>query len=561
MPKNRPATSGYARLAQEEQERGFYDDSDEDDLYAAPDTVSSTTAPQYAPISTRAEMLASPPPGHRRKPSGYRRGRSNSAVDIKAINARLERWAEEIASKFKIHKVKGKTFEEEKLEIYHSVFQPPDGLRPITAEALESDEIEGAARKARGEFEDVVESVRLAIELGVHPRMISQGSSGSYFARNSEGKVVGVFKPKDEEPYASRNPKWTKWIHRNLFPCCFGRACLIPNLSYVSEAAAYVLDSRLQTNLVPFTDIVWLSSKSFFYDFWDRRKAWMGKRALPPKAGSFQVFLKGFKDANLFLRDHPWPDQTNTGLRPEDAPKRKKRPWNEACRPSGIHSDDEEEDELENGYAPSPSPPSDSNERRFYWTEGLKQSFREELEKLVILDYIMRNTDRGLDNWMIKINWKTEEVSIVADPPKSNERQEEEDQDYTPPARPVSVNSDRATTAPNPYKKHEAMVAVSRTGTPLSGQDPQASLQIGAIDNSLSWPWKHPDAVSWIPKKIPCMLIFLVAKLSIRLAVLAGFPNRAAVLPKNQESFLATSYLYGMVEWNSNGPPARLFPG
>ncbi|RAK96413.1 uncharacterized protein BO80DRAFT_459041 [Aspergillus ibericus CBS 121593] len=498
MPKsNRPATSGYARLAQEEEDRAQeYDYSDDDDLHD-PSTISQS-APRYAPISSRAQMQAaglSSPPEHRRRLSGhYRRGRRNSGVDIKAINARLERWAEEIASKFKINRVKGKTFEEEKLEIYHSVFQAPDGVRPISAEALESEEIEGAARRARDEFEEVVESVRVAIEMGVHPRMISQGSSGSYFARNTEGKVVGVFKPKDEEPYASRNPKWTKWIHRNLFPCFFGRACLIPNLSYVSEAAAYVLDSRLRTDLVPYTDIVWLSSKSFFYDFWDRRKAWMGKRPLPPKAGSFQVFLKGYKDANLFLRDHPWPDQTNSGFRAEDAPKRKKRPWSEACRPSGVHSDDEDEEEYENGQARTPSPREESRERRFYWTEALKQSFREELEKLVILDYIMRNTDRGLDNWMIKIDWKTEEVSIVAEPPKPNGLQPQEEDDDMPPARPVSVNSDGTPTAPHPYRRREAMVAVSRTGTPLNSTEPQATIQIGAIDNSLSWPWKHPDA-------------------------------------------------------------------
>jgi phosphatidylinositol 4-kinase type 2 len=54
------------------------------------------------------------------------------------------------------------------------------------------------------QFDDIVESVRTAIELGVHPKLITQGSSGSYFARNAQGKVVGVFKPKDEEPYASR---------------------------------------------------------------------------------------------------------------------------------------------------------------------------------------------------------------------------------------------------------------------------------------------------------------------------------------------------------------------
>ena len=58
---------------------------------------------------------------------------------------------------------------------------------------------------------------------------IFQGSSGSYFVKNSEGKVIGVFKPKDEEPYGRLNPKWMKWMHRLCCPCCFGRSCLIPN--------------------------------------------------------------------------------------------------------------------------------------------------------------------------------------------------------------------------------------------------------------------------------------------------------------------------------------------
>ena len=482
MGKSRPATSGYARLAQEEERQfGLHSDSDEDDPF---DSIPSHNGLRYIPQKNGRPV---------------RRPRRNSGVDIKAINARLERWAEEIASKFKTSKDRGKSPQEERLEIYHSVFQPPDGVRPISAETLESDEFEGAARRARQEFEDVVNTVHVAIELGMHPRMISQGSSGSYFARNSEGKTVGVFKPKDEEPYATRNPKWTKWVHRNLFPCCFGRACLIPNLSYVSEAASYVLDARLRTNLVPFTDVVWLSSKSFYYDFWDRRRAWTGKKPLPPKIGSFQVFLKGYKDANIFLRDHPWPDQTNTGFRAQDAPRRKRRPWNEACRPSGIHSDDDDDEEeaYEDNNPPVLTPQDESVERRFRWTENLKQNFREELEKLVILDYIMRNTDRGLDNWMVKIDTQSEEVSIVADPPKQQqENNERDDDDNLPPPRPVSVNSELTpSAASNVYRRHEAMSATSRSATPNS-LDAQTSLKLGAIDNSLSWPWKHPDAVS-----------------------------------------------------------------
>jgi phosphatidylinositol 4-kinase type 2 len=42
--------------------------------------------------------------------------------------------------------------------------------------------------------------------------------------------------------------------------------------------------------------------------------------------------------------------------------------------------------------APESSNPTQDPSPRFQWTEALQQNFREELEKLVILDYMMRNT-------------------------------------------------------------------------------------------------------------------------------------------------------------------------
>ncbi|EXJ70715.1 uncharacterized protein A1O5_05705 [Cladophialophora psammophila CBS 110553] len=486
MPRQRP-TSGYARLAQADEDEGPLGEEDSGD-----ETNTST------PLTTRYASIQPAPRESMRSSARYhdtprrpmRRIRSNSSgVDIKAINARLERWAEEIASKFKISSVKGKTQEEEQLEIHHSVFQAPPGVHPYTASELAAyTAATETQRMTKQQFDDIVESVRVAIELGTHPKMISQGSSGSYFARNGEGKVVGVFKPKDEEPYASRNPKWTKWLHRNLLPFAFGRACLIPNLSYVSEAAAYVLDYQLRTYIVPYTDVVWLSSKVFYYDFWERRSTWGGKKSLPAKPGSFQVFLKGYKDANLFLRENPWPDQA-TEFRADMEHSRKRRRWSN-CIPGGRGSDDDDDEE----EAPRVvSPPPSEDAPKFRWTPNIRQAFREELEKLVILDYIMRNTDRGLDNWMIKIDWKTEEVSLVAEPPKPNGTTENGDAHLRPalvspnisPQRPESNTS-------RPYKRYEAME--SRTGTPSNAQEPQCSITIGAIDNSLSWPWKHPDA-------------------------------------------------------------------
>ena len=64
------------------------------------------------------------------------------------------------------------------------------------------------------QFSELVRQAEAAIEAGVYPTRIYQGSSGSYFVKNSEGKVIAVFKPKDEEPYGRLNPKWTKWMHR-----------------------------------------------------------------------------------------------------------------------------------------------------------------------------------------------------------------------------------------------------------------------------------------------------------------------------------------------------------
>tara|TARA_R110002003_G_scaffold45_12_gene3551 strand:- start:2783 stop:4387 length:1605 start_codon:yes stop_codon:yes gene_type:complete len=477
MPKaKRPPTSGYARIAQAEEED--FSDSD-DDLHQ-----NSLSNAQYAPIQPQRSSHMRMPGGsgsnspNLRRASSGRRPRSNSGVDIKAINARFERWADEIAQKFKIKKQLDAP-DDEPLEIHHSVFQAPDGVRPATAETLTFD-FEGASdRMTKLQFDDTVESVRTAIEMDVHPKLITQGSSGSYFARNTQGKVVGVFKPKDEEPYASRNPKWTKWIHRNLFPFFFGRACLIPNLSYVSEAAAYVLDTQLRTNLVPYTDVVGLSSKSFHYDFWDRRAYYRKKKPFPEKLGSFQVFLKGFKDANIFLKEHPWPDQHNGGLRADSAPRKKKRRWAEDCRPSGPQSDNEDEED-------SSTTADQQRQRRGFWTEDLQQSFREQLERLVILDYIMRNTDRGLDNWMIRIDQKTQEATIVAAPPKMNG-------DAANAAQPSSYTR-QSMEGLDPYGRREPMTATSRSATPMSNAT-TPTVTIGAIDNSLSWPWKHPDAV------------------------------------------------------------------
>jgi len=269
---------------------------------------------------------------------------------------------------------------------------------------------------------------------------------------------------------------------------------LIPNLSYISEAAACVLDRQLRAFLVPHTEVVWVSSKSFHYDYWDRRAFYRRKKPLPPKVGSFQAFLQGYEgrclihgpslcslvvelsaDANIFFRKHPWPDSMSSGFRTDTAPRR--GPWSYTCVPSGT---DDAEDAPDR---PSISTPSDDPQnRRFVWTDAVQQQFREELEKLVILDYIMRNTDRGLDNWMIKIEWENPTTPLSNGTPRRS-------------AIPLRMAGDISSSSPRPespgYQLSESMVATSRATTPMDGAVPR--LRIGAIDNSLAFPWKHPD--------------------------------------------------------------------
>lgn len=248
---------------------------------------------------------------------------------------------------------------------------------------------------------------------------------------------IGVFKPKDEEPYGRLNPKWTKWMHKLCCPCCFGRACLIPNQGYLSEAGASLVDQRLKLDVVPKTKVVALVSKTFNYLRIDREKAkikrqikdrYPGARfhrmGLPPKQGSFQFFVNGYKDADYWLRR----------------------------------------------FEAEPLP------------AALSKDFQRQFERLVVLDYIIRNTDRGNDNWMIKYTRPEDATAEAAAAAKQ--------------AAPTTAGPSKGATS---KKQH---ITVKPT---------QAQISIAAIDNGLAFPFKHPDSWraypyhwAWLPQaKIP----------------------------------------------------------
>ncbi|KHN79741.1 Phosphatidylinositol 4-kinase type 2-beta [Toxocara canis] len=193
------------------------------------------------------------------------------------------------------------------------------------------------------DFVELLSQTQQAIDVGINPILITTGSSGSYFVRNKDGENIGVFKPKDEEPFAEHNPKWPKYFQRFLCFCCFGRACLIPKSGFLSEAGASLVDERFQLRIVPKTRIIRMAAPTFFYP-----KRLCGREELRPKIGSYQVFVHGYKPAievaSEWMADDP----------------------------------------------------------RCTLTDDERSRFLYLFQKMCILDYVIRNTDRNNDNWLIK---------------------------------------------------------------------------------------------------------------------------------------------------------------
>ncbi|GAA5935777.1 hypothetical protein JCM3775_007326 [Rhodotorula graminis] len=372
-------------------------------------------------------------------PDGASSSCRRSSTTTAHIDALLEKWRAAVAARFASSATPRDDHEPPPpvldkgacIPVYRSVF-PERGDDEKVSTRGDVKTLDHKEPMSHDTFEGLVEQVRLAIEAGVQPRLNSKGSSGSYFARNVVGRTLGIFKPADEEPYGTLNPKLSKWIHRNfLSPVIpFGRACLLPGQSFISEAAASVVDEALATHIVPRTEVTELASPAFFYDWVDLERERRKGGKLRAKEGSFQVFLDGFVDASAFLARHPFPGRpvapsSNEQSRSSQARRRHHRRGCCTtallclCGRTGAERDEvepalEHEDEGQGpsatgeGPAEQPQPgrrmrvDAASASTAFEWTVEMVESFREELEKLVVLDFLIRNTDRGLDNFMLK---------------------------------------------------------------------------------------------------------------------------------------------------------------
>ncbi|KAG8920936.1 phosphatidyl inositol kinase [Tulasnella sp. 417] len=508
MPGN-----GYVRIPQ--QEDGSATDTEDE-------AGESPSAHHMRSYSTGSTATSSPPrPRHQRTTSRTSIGK----IDLSSLDTAFKRWTQEITQKVRRKK---KTLESEgPKEIVFSVFQrvpPNEGLPPAPTKKTLDDE----PPKSQHDFDNLANSVKLAVLDGIHPKMIAKGSSGSYFARaKKDGKtqVVGVFKPKDEEPVRRSSPrpevgaqtlitlsssmivrapepKNNKMDTPQLFLVCNvalprpGNALTPPVIctqySYVSEAAASLLDDRLGLNIVPRTQLVSLSSPAFSYGWVDRANYKKGK-ALPEKVGSMQTFMNGYKDASAFLRDHPWPGRAISDTY-DDKPHRSGTAALKKCSNvlgvmCGRIGEEVDDDDYDHMYDQQQRPEYPVGS--FAWTPAMQEEFREELEKLIILDYLMRNTDRGLDNFMIKFCEGKRDSVVNRAPAASPVPQYPAMNHPTPSAYPFTATPSSTLQPPQ---------MTTPRGPSPNGKAPENEpcyldrphMHIAAIDNSLSFPHQHP---------------------------------------------------------------------
>lgn len=135
-----------------------------------------------------------------------------------------------------------------------------------------------------------VEKAILGLRFGSNLKAIDAGASGSYFVRDHKMKIIGVFKPGQEE---STNVNTPKLGHRilNAIKSIFSSISPIfwPSVGYISEGMTSQLADHLNLDVVPRSTILKMKSDQFV----------SAKAAGMPteEVGSFQIFAKETRSA------------------------------------------------------------------------------------------------------------------------------------------------------------------------------------------------------------------------------------------------------------------------
>lgn len=155
------------------------------------------------------------------------------------------------------------------------------------------------------EEQNALHDAQRTIYSGKLPQKTKKGTSGTYMLKNSSGQIIAVFKPGEEETYGPRNPRTSKRFQRVLAPCTYKRKGLLKNAGYLCEVAASKVDKIFELYLVPNTILAQMSCPAFYWNCSERRK-YKKCNKYPAKVGSFQLFVHNFTDASKLMKPLTW---------------------------------------------------------------------------------------------------------------------------------------------------------------------------------------------------------------------------------------------------------------
>jgi len=140
----------------------------------------------------------------------------------------------------------GSPTEKRKFEILPSKENKPSKERIETKEAVLL-----LRKEDEGQFKTLIDKINKGI-LVHSPELCEEGLNGTYFLKDKEGNMTGVFKPEDEEGNSKNNPKRDSFVDKGILD---GEAAR-------REVAAYLLDKEGFVG-VPITTLVSITHPSF----------------------------------------------------------------------------------------------------------------------------------------------------------------------------------------------------------------------------------------------------------------------------------------------------------
>lgn len=132
---------------------------------------------------------------------------------------------------------------------------------------------------------------RLALRMGIQPKILNEGISGTYIMLNRLKKPWGIFKPKVQEVGGNKNPSWVVWAFESA-----EKWGIESGTGYLRETAAYQLDKDHFAE-VPFTTCTHYSHAKL-----DTSLFCIGNP--PDLVGSFQSFKEHCKPASEVVRTY-----------------------------------------------------------------------------------------------------------------------------------------------------------------------------------------------------------------------------------------------------------------